>query len=210
MFKTIDSDVSAEITVKKSKFIANVFYVESVEEAENKIKEINKKYYDSRHNCYAFSIFEENGKVQRFSDNGEPSGTAGAPMLNILDGMELSNVLVIVTRYFGGILLGTGGLVRAYSDATKGALNKTNIINMELGLEAYFEVSYANLEKIKYYFETNKIKITDQKFDENVKLFVDISEEKFEQIVENREKLNFDILTFGKINKKYIKSIDFL
>ena len=210
MFKTIESNVSAEITVKKSKFIANVFYVESIEEAENKIKEINKKYYDSRHNCYAFSIYSKSGKIQRFSDNGEPSGTAGAPMLSILEGMDLSNVLVIVTRYFGGILLGTGGLVRAYSDATKEALQKANIINMELGLSAYFEVAYSNLEKIKYYFETNNIEITDQKFDENVKLFVNISEEKFEQTIDNKEKLNFEILTFGKIEKKYIKSIDFL
>ena len=210
MFKTIESNVSAEITVKKSKFIANVFYVESIEEAENKIKEINKKYYDSRHNCYAFSIYSESGKIQRFSDNGDPSGTAGAHMLSILEGMDLSNVLVIVTRYFGGILLGTGGLVRAYSDATKEALQKANIINMELGLSAYFEVAYSNLEKIKYYFETNNIEITDQKFDENVKLFVNISEEKFEQTIDNKEKLNFEILTFGKIEKKYIKSIDFL
>ena len=117
MFKTISNNTTAEIIEKKSKFIANIFYVESVEEAENKIKEVKKKYFDARHNCYAYSIFSENGIINRCSDDGEPSGTAGAPMLNIINSKELTNILVIVTRYFGGILLGTGGLVRAYTSS---------------------------------------------------------------------------------------------
>jgi len=105
MFKTVEEDVSAEIVEKKSKFIANVFYVESANKAEEIIKNTKKKYYDSRHNCFAYRIYSKEGMVQRFSDDGEPSGTAGAPMLNILESKNLSNILVIVTRYFGGILL---------------------------------------------------------------------------------------------------------
>ena len=105
MFKTINKNVSAEIVEKKSKFIANVFYVETVEEAEEKVKEIKKKYFDARHNCFAYSVFTKDGIVNRFSDDGEPSGTAGGPMLNILNGKELTNLVVVVTRYFGGILL---------------------------------------------------------------------------------------------------------
>lgn len=88
MFKTIKEKTLAELTEKKSKFIANAFYVESLEEAEKIIKEVNKKYFDARHNCYAFSIYEETGITNRFSDDGEPSGTAGGPMLNILQGMR--------------------------------------------------------------------------------------------------------------------------
>ena len=115
-FKTIKQNSTAEIVEKKSKFIANVLYIETVEDAEQRIKEIKKQYHDAKHNCFAYIVTDLNGNtVQKSSDDGEPSGTAGAPMLKILVGQNLSNVLVIVTRYFGGILLGTGGLVRAYS-----------------------------------------------------------------------------------------------
>ena len=105
MFKTIEENVSCEIVEKKSRFIADIFYVENRQEAENKIKDVKKKYYDAKHHCFAYSIFTENGRLDRFSDDGEPSGTAGSPMLNILITNNLCNVLVVVTRYFGGILL---------------------------------------------------------------------------------------------------------
>ena len=114
-FVTIKDNVQFELVEKKSRFIANLFYVESTQEAENVIKEIRKKYYDAKHNCIAYRIIENGRIVEKASDDGEPSGTAGAPMLNILQKNNLANVLIIVTRYFGGILLGTGGLVRAYS-----------------------------------------------------------------------------------------------
>ena len=114
-FVTIKDNVQFELVEKKSRFIANLFYVESTQKAENIIKEIRKKYYDAKHNCIAYRIIENGRIVEKASDDGEPSGTAGAPMLNILQKNNLANVLIIVTRYFGGILLGTGGLVRAYS-----------------------------------------------------------------------------------------------
>ena len=158
MFKTISEDMTAEIVEKKSKFIANIFYVENIEEAEAKLKEVKKKYYDARHNCFAYSIFTKEGVVNRFSDDGEPSGTAGAPMLNILTSKNLSNCLVIVTRYFGGILLGTGGLVRAYTGAVQEALSKIKEINKDIGIEVKFEITYSDLEKLKYYLKQNEIK----------------------------------------------------
>ena len=105
--KTIKNNVNAEITVKKSKFIANIFFVSSEEEAKTIIENINKKYHDARHNCYAYIIDEKCMHTERFSDNGEPSGTAGAPILDVLKNKDLHNIIVIVTRYFGGILLGT-------------------------------------------------------------------------------------------------------
>ena len=113
-FITIKQNVQAEIIEKKSKFIANFFYVENVEEAEKMIKETKKKYFDARHNCIAYRVVEDGQIIEKSSDDGEPSGTAGSPMLNILQKNNLANVLIVVTRYFGGILLGTGGLVRDY------------------------------------------------------------------------------------------------
>ena len=204
MFKTIESNVSAEIVEKKSKFIANIYYVESIEEAEKLIKDANKKYFDARHNCYAFRVCTENGIVNRFSDDGEPSGTAGAPMLNILTSQNLSNVLVIVTRYFGGILLGTGGLVKAYTQATIEALNKANIVNKDLGKSAKFIISYQDLEKCKYYLKQNSVAIRDIQYGENVEVFVDITDEKLQGILERRNELNFEIISYEVIMEKFI------
>lgn len=135
-------------------------------------------------------------------------GTAGGPMLNIINSLGLSNILVIVTRYFGGILLGTGGLVRAYSEATNLALEKAEIISINLGISAFIEVTYSDLSKIKYYLEHNNIEITNQEFNENVKVFINIVENEFDEILRNKANLNFIILSFGKIKKKYIKCID--
>ncbi len=103
---------------KKSRFIANVFSVDSQQDAEAKIAEISKKYWDAKHNCYAY-VIGPNGENTKCSDNGEPSGTAGKPILEVINGAGLTNTLIIVTRYFGGVLLGTGGLVRAYTQSAQ-------------------------------------------------------------------------------------------
>lgn len=171
MFYTIKEDCSAEITEKKSKFICNVFHVESVEEAEKKLNIIRKKYHDARHNCFVYKVVEE-GKFKA-SDDGEPSGTAGVPMLNIVNGRNISNVLVVVTRYFGGILLGTGGLVRAYSLATTTALDSATIIKQEEGLEAEFFVDYKELEEVKYHLKNRGIVISKMEYAEKVRLIVE-------------------------------------
>ena len=204
MFKTIKENVSAEIIEKKSKFIANVFYIESIEEAEEKIKQIKKKYFDARHNCYAYSVYTKDGIINRFSDNGEPSGTAGAPILNIITSKELTNILIIVTRYFGGILLGTGGLVRAYSGATQKALDSAIEVKKDLGVNAKIIVTYSDLEKLKYYLKQKNIEITKIEYSENIDLFVDINKNKFEEIIKNKNNLNFEILNIEIIEEKYI------
>ena len=206
MFKTINKNISAEIVEKKSKFIANVFYVETVEEAEEKVKEIKKKYFDARHNCFAYSVFTKDGIVNRFSDDGEPSGTAGGPMLNILNGKELTNLVVIVTRYFGGILLGTGGLIRAYTGATQEALGMLEEVYKDLGLEAKLITTYPELEKLKYYLKQNSIDITNTEYNENVEVFVDITEEKYNNILKAKEKyeLNFELIKTEVLKEKYI------
>lgn len=178
MFKTIKENVSAEIVEKKSKFIANIFYVESKEESEKIIKDINKKYHDARHNCYAYRITPENEVIEKSSDDGEPSGTAGAPMLNILSKNNLSNILVIVTRYFGGILLGTGGLVRAYSAACNKALDMAEIIDMDIYELYEIEMSYEDLKKFKYFAQNNNITIKNEEYSDVIKIQIAIKNEK--------------------------------
>lgn len=126
-------------------------------------------------------------------------------MLNIITSKKISNVLVIVTRYFGGILLGTGGLVRSYSKATENVLLESNFVTKDLGLEAKFEVSYSDLEKLKYYFSQKNIKILSSNFGENVEIIFEILEEKLKEILENRQNLNFKILKQEVLKEKYIE-----
>lgn len=204
MFKTIERDVCAEIVEKKSKFIANIFYIESIEQAEMKIKEIKKKYFDARHNCFAYSVYTKEGFVNKMSDDGEPSGTAGAPMLNIITSQNLTNVLIVVTRYFGGILLGTGGLVRAYTGATQEALNTAVIISKEIGLEVKYEINYSDIEKAKYYMKQNNINIIETIYTQNIELIVEITKEKFKKIDSIKKDLNFDILEQTILKEKNI------
>ena len=167
-FITIKENVIAEITEKKSKFIANLIKVENKQDAEEKINKIKKTYHDARHNCVAYRIIEENKIIEKSSDDGEPSGTAGGPMLNILQKNNLCNILVIVTRYFGGILLGTGGLVRAYSETTQKAIENAQKIEMILGTEMEAKVEYSEYEKFKYYCQKNQIKIEKVEYNEKI------------------------------------------
>lgn len=203
MFYTIKDECSAEITEKKSKFICNVFHVESVQEAEDKLNIIRKKYHDARHNCYVYKVVEED--AFKASDDGEPSGTAGVPMLNIVNGRNLSNILVVVTRYFGGILLGTGGLVRAYSLATTTALDDSNIIKQEMGLEASFNVEYKELEEVKYHLKNRNIVISGQEYLENVKVFVEGREEDILKLQNEKLSERVELKDFVVFKKKYIE-----
>ena len=204
MFKSITENVSSEIVEKKSKFMANLYYIESIEEAERLIKQVSKTYFDARHHCYAFRVMTQNGVVNRFSDDGEPSGTAGGPMLNILTSQNLANVLVIVTRYFGGILLGTGGLVKAYSAATLEALKKANMVQKDLGKEVRVEVGYSDLEKLKYYLKQNNMNITNMEYEENVSVMVQMTQEKYEIMLKQKENLNFKLLKSEIVREKFI------
>lgn len=203
MFYTIKGECSAEITEKKSKFICNVFHVESVQEAEDKLNIIRKKYHDARHNCYVYKVVEED--AFKASDDGEPSGTAGVPMLNIVNGRNLSNILVVVTRYFGGILLGTGGLVRAYSLATTTALDDSNIIKQEMGLEASFNVEYKELEEVKYHLKNRNIVISSQEYLEKVKVFVEGREEDILKLQNEKLSERVELKDFVVLKKKYIE-----
>ncbi|MFR5601205.1 MAG: YigZ family protein [Lachnospiraceae bacterium] len=138
-----------ELIEKKSRFIATTKPVESEEEVLAFLEEMRKKYWDASHNCYAYVIGEQN-QIQRCSDDGEPSQTAGRPMLDVLLGEEVHNICVVVTRYFGGTLLGTGGLVRAYSKAVQEGLASSCILEKQLAKEIRIHTDYNGIGKIQY------------------------------------------------------------
>ena len=204
MFLTIQEEkLEEEIVEKKSKFIATLCYIKNEEQANNLIKDIKKQYHDARHNCFAYRIMTESGVVERFSDDGEPSGTAGGPMLNILGKNNLCNVLVVVTRYFGGILLGTGGLVRAYSDATIKVINSATIAREAIGLEAEIEIEYAQLEGFKYYCNKNNIRIVNVVYEDSIKCYVEVTKEELENIVRG----GCGILRYEVVESKNIRKV---
>lgn len=207
-FFTIKEMIQAEIVEKKSKFIANVFPTHSVKEAEEIIKQIKRKYHDARHNCIAYRVLE-NGKIfEKSSDDGEPSGTAGAPMLTILQKNNLANVVVIVTRYFGGILLGTGGLVRAYSDSLLKAIENSRKIQKCEGIEMLITTTYSEFDNFKYYCKNNDIFIKNVQYSELISCKIELEDDKKEKLLKDFATKTILLKDIGEITKKYItKSI---
>lgn len=203
-FITILKNETAEIVEKKSKFIANLFHVESVEEAENRIKDVKKKYHDARHNCIAYRVAENGQIIEKSSDDGEPSGTAGGPMLNILKKNNLCNLVIVVTRYFGGILLGTGGLVRAYSEVTQQAIEKSTKVIKVIGREMIIELDYSNLEKFKYYCKNNNINIKKIDYMDNIILKIEMEESVKEKIIDDIKNKKLNIQNFSEGERKCI------
>lgn len=207
-FVTIQKAIETEIVEKKSKFIADLIPIETVQEAEDIIKEIRKKYHDARHHCIAYRILEENQIIEKSSDDGEPSGTAGAPMLNILQKNQLANVLIVVTRYFGGILLGTGGLVRAYSDALLKAIKESVLLKKVKGIEMLVKVDYANFDNFQYYSKNNNIFITNVEYGEEISCKIELEEEKKEKLCQDFTTKSIILKDIREIDKKYVtKSI---
>lgn len=208
-FYTIDGESNAEIIEKKSRFIANVYNIASRQEAEEKIKQLKKKYHDAKHNCFAFSILENNLVVEKSSDDGEPSGTAGMPILNVIKKNELNNILIVVTRYFGGILLGTGGLTRAYSGAASKAVDNATIVKQEQGVQAAVEITYADNEKFKFYCEKNNIRIIKVEYNEDISYKIELNEKEYEKILLRNKKNNiqfdFNIKNIVIICRKFVK-----
>ena len=203
-FLTINENIESEITVKKSKFICNLIKIETQEEAEEQIKKIKKKYHDARHNCVANRVQENDTIVEKASDDGEPSGTAGGPMLNILQKNNLCNVLVVVTRYFGGILLGTGGLVRAYSDSMQNALELTAKVEKCTGIEFEAELEYNNLETFKYYCRKNNINIVNIQYENTIICKIQLEENTKSKLINDFETKNINLTNLRFLSKKII------
>lgn len=158
---------NAEIVEKKSRFIGIVLNVTSPEDALEKVNLIKKKYFDARHSCYAYICGNE-GMERRFSDDGEPSGTAGKPMMDVLAGSDVTNCLVVVTRYFGGTLLGTGGLVKAYSSAARLALDNAELTEVTTGVKCNIQADYNSIGKLQYILASMDIPVLDTVYEENV------------------------------------------
>lgn len=172
-YRTIKGSSEALIIEKKSKFIATVHKVETPEEAESYMVQLRKKYYDATHNCFAYQIGEKN-EYQKSSDDGEPQGTAGKPILDVLKGEEIKNTLICVTRYFGGTLLGTGGLVRAYGKAAKEGLLAAGIVEKRRIKLYDLQMPYTLVGKVQYLLGEKSYVIRDSIYLEDVTFKVEV------------------------------------
>ena len=170
-YRIVFTGGSGEIVEKKSRFIATVSPVESEEEALAFIEKTRKQYWDARHNCFAY-VIGDHQELMRFSDDGEPQGTAGKPMVDVLLGEELHNTAVVVTRYFGGTLLGTGGLVRAYSGAVQEGLRSCVLAEKRKGLQLSIGTDYSGIGKVQYLLGQRGIRILSSEYTEQVVLTV--------------------------------------
>lgn len=180
-YKVVYKGSSGEITEKKSRFIATVQPVASEEEAVSFIGAMKKKYWDASHNCSAFTI-GRNHELTRCSDDGEPSGTAGRPMLDVLMREDIHNVAVVVTRYFGGTLLGTGGLVRAYQKSTQEGLANAVVIEKQQGRMLDIETDYTGLGKIQYLLAQRGIPLQDTEYTDKVIMHVMVPSQEQEEL----------------------------
>ena len=181
-YKTVYEGGEGEIVEKKSRFIATVRPVQTEEEALVFIEEMKKKYWDARHNCYVYSV-GKNREYTRCSDDGEPSGTAGRPMLDVILGEDIYNVAAVVTRYFGGILLGTGGLVRAYSAAVQEGLRESLIIEKHLCRKVRMSMDYTMLGKIQYLAAKLNLMILDTLYTDGVEMQLLVPDEQFQSFI---------------------------
>lgn len=180
-FVLLVKGAEAELVEKKSRFIATVRPVASEEEASVFIEEMKKKYYDARHNCSAYVIGSK-AQLTRSSDDGEPSGTAGRPMLEVLLGSGIRNIAAVVTRYFGGTLLGTGGLVRAYSGVLKEALAKCETARQHFGVRLKIKTDYNAVGKIQYILASRNIQVEDSVYAADVEMTVTAPIEEYEYL----------------------------
>lgn len=181
-YRTILREATDEIIIEKSRFIAYAKPVESEEEAIAFIASIKKKHKDATHNVPAYLIGEQN-EIQRYNDDGGPSGTAGVPILEMMKKEDLKNLVVVVTRYFGGIKLGTGGLVRAYTKAAKMAIDASQIIFKSKLTQLIFRVDYNLLGKIEYEIEKNNFIIYSKSYMDYVEIVLLVEAESITEIV---------------------------
>lgn len=181
---TVAGEGEAEITEKKSRFIAHVKPIKNEQEAQEYIDAIKKQYWDARHNVHAYQLGERN-EIQRYSDDGEPGGTAGMPVLDVLRGEDIKDTIIVVTRYFGGTLLGTGGLVRAYSKSAKEGLLAAGIIERILYQEISISVDYSTGGKVQYEVLQGQHLLKDTIYAENVEMVVWVEAAKAESFVKD-------------------------
>lgn len=170
-----------ELTEKKSRFIAQTRPIGSEADAVSFIESVRKEYWDARHHCFAY-VWGDKNQLQRCSDDGEPSQTAGRPILDVILGNEVHDICLVVTRYFGGVLLGTGGLARAYSGAAKEGLNNSRFLEKRPGRLMRIESDYGGIGKIQYLLGQAQVMIMDSQYTDKVELSAMIPEEKVKKL----------------------------
>ncbi len=196
-----------EIVEKKSRFIATVCPVHSEEEALAFIESIKKKYWDARHNCSAF-VLGMNSEISRCTDDGEPSGTAGRPMLEVLLGAQIRNTAVVVTRYFGGTLLGTGGLVRAYTKAVQAGLQNSVIAEYRFCQCMEINVDYNGIGKVQYILAKDNYRILSSEYAETIRLEVLIPTEEIHRVTTELTEATNGKIDFKELDQKYCAVVD--
>ncbi len=201
-YRVLLSGGTGEYVEKKSRFIATIRRCESEEEATAFIDEMKKKYWDARHNCSAF-VIGSRGELTRCSDDGEPSGTAGRPMLEVLTGEGIRNIAVVVTRYFGGVLLGTGGLVRAYTQAVKEGLKNCETGRMRFGHEVEITTDYNSIGKILYLLGNEGVEPIASDYTDKVMLRLQLPAEDVERLRKEMVEITGGKVEFNKIKELY-------
>ena len=188
--KTILTKEIYEITIKNSKFTGVIIPIESLDDVKDNLTKLKEEYKNATHYCYAFKLINDKG----FSDDGEPNKTAGIPILNVIEGNDLVNVLVVVIRYFGGIKLGPGGLIRAYSSTCKGVINKSTLVELIKGIEASITFNYSKEKEINYLLKDSIIK--SKLYEENCTYIIETTKEVLDSIS--------NLVTINYVNEKII------
>lgn len=201
-YKILITGKEAETELKKSRFIAHLCAVETEEEAQEFVNSIKKHYYDARHNCYAYIIGKDADKV-KYSDDGEPSQTAGLPIFNVLKESGVRNACIVVTRYFGGTLLGAGPLARMYAEAAKLGLEASETGWMRYGVEAKLESDYSDGEKIRRHLEREGIEITNTFYTDKVSMLVRLGAEGYEKLEADIVSMTAGRALVSKISNAY-------
>ena len=201
-YLTISKSGQHEIVIKKSRFICSLARTKTVEEAQTFIEQISKKYHDATHNTYAYTLGLNDNQVKA-SDNGEPSGTAGIPELKALQLMKLKDVTAVVTRYFGGIKLGAGGLIRAYSNPVTEAAQNIGVVKCVMQQLIEFTIPYNRLDEVNHYLNENKILIDNQIYttDVTIQIFLDLDQ--ITQVEEDLINLLSGKVDFKKIDQRF-------
>ena len=192
--KSIINKEIYEVTIKNSKFIGVIIPIESLDDVKDNINDIKEEYKNATHYCYAFTLINNKG----FSDDGEPNKTAGIPILNVIEGNDLVNVLVVVIRYFGGIKLGPGGLIRAYSNTCKEVINKSTLVELIMGLEVSITFPYSKEKEINYLLKDSIIK--SKLYEENCTYIIETTKEVLDSIS--------NLVTINYVNEKIIPKLN--
>jgi len=194
---TIKSNGTHEIEIKKSRFICTMARIENEDQAKNIIAKVSKDNAKANHNCFAYMLGDDD-HIQRESDNGEPSGTAGVPILEVLKMNQLHNVLAVVTRYFSGIKLGAGGLIRAYSNATSTTIDSLGIVKLVNKQEIKLTIEYNQFDKLKYFLEQASIPIEATNYTDKIEVVIAVSKQDFEPLITQITNLLSDQFSYKK------------